>query len=52
MVRKPCPNQGSLCQLSDWQLELLMFVGTGLGPMCTLKDMRVNTRGELRFGLH
>ena len=44
-------SPGTLCQLSDFQLDLLMFVATGLGPMVSLKDLRVGTRGELSLGL-
>ena len=41
---------GSLAQLSDWQIDQLMFVATSIGPMVSLKDLRVNTRGNLTFG--
>ena len=44
-------SPGTLCQLSDFQLDLLMFVATGLGPMVSIKDLRVSTRGELSLGL-
>ena len=47
----PAASSGTLCQLSDLQLDLLMFVATGLGPMVSLKDLRVGTRGELSLGL-
>jgi len=45
-------SQGSLAQLSDWQIDLLIFVATNIGPMVSLKDLRVNTRGDLTFGWH
>jgi len=44
-------SPGTLCQLSDFQLDLPMFVATGLGPMVSIKDLRVSTRGELSLGL-
>ena len=53
----PHPNTflvfpGSLAQLPDWQIDQLMFVATNIGPMVSIKDLRVNTRGELTFGWH
>ena len=48
----PSQSQGSLAQLSDWQIDLLIFVATNIGPMVSLKDLRVTTRGDLTLGWH
>ena len=42
---------GALAQCSDWQVDLLCFVATGIGPQISIKDLRVATKGDLTLAL-
>ena len=40
-----------MAQCSDWQVDLLAYVATGIGPQISIKDLRVSKRGDLILGL-
>ena len=46
-----CSTLGALAQCSDWQIDLLCFVATGIGPQISIKDLRVGAKGDLTLAL-